>query len=157
MRQEKSLESSLPTASKQVHVDAVYNRYRRSLARWFQFAAPAFALMVCFLLGLALFLWKLTQTSDFALRYSNQAHYEIGVWMISLGVVFVLGCLVGLPGLMAARRFNKVKEEFTRSLRDALAVARDASATREVIEIERMLSRIENAKPHLPGQWDARV
>lgn len=74
-------------------------------------------------LGIVLLLVKMNNTSEMALRYSSQAHEQIGMW--ALGII-VLGFLtvvcLGLNNF-AKGRIRKTKEKAVASLRDKLAAS----------------------------------
>jgi len=142
IRKPESLKSKLPITSEKVDIDASYKSYRTTLAGWAQVGVPSGIFAVLSLLGLALFLWKITQTSDLALRYSNQTHTAMGEWIIGLGILFLITVGLALPTLRAQRAFKEAKEKFKTDLKDALAIAKDQSETREVIDIEEMLNTL---------------
>ena len=100
--------------------------------------------------ALGLFLWKLTQTSDFTLAFSNLAHQEMGIWILGFVGLF-LASFVTLQ-VWASKKdiFTKVKEQYTRNLRDELAIAKDENETRTTLELEAELRRVDGLQLPTP-------
>lgn len=149
LMEETGLKDTVPKAAAHCDLDRPYSDYRQALGRWFQTAIPSAVLSLFFIIGLAIFLLKISQTSNSALQYSNQAQTELGSWAIG---IFLLAIAVNIPlwpSLFAAKSFKKAKEELSKSLRDALAFTEKESETREKIEIEDMLRKLVNAKGNI--------
>lgn len=154
---ETSLKSTVPESAAHCDLDRRYSDYRQALGRWFQTAIPSALLSIFFLISLAIFLWKISQTSNFALQYSNQAHAELGSWGLGLILLAIAANVPFWPSLFAAKSFKKAKEELSKSLREALAFAGEQSVTREKIEIEDMLRKLANAKGNVFAEFNNKI
>lgn len=136
----------LPRVSERIELDKFHNTYRKTLLKVHGFGSVLLPSGTLFLIGLAVFAWKASQTSDFDLMYNRQAQEDMGSWMIGLGILVVIYLIAAFPYRKAHAEWKEAKLQLTTALRDALAFARDEGATREVIEIEQALEKLERIK-----------
>lgn len=81
------------------------------------------ALTIVTVLGWLLFFYKVTQTSEMALRYSTEAQESIGMWAM---VLIAMTCVSGLMLLLAGRvkrRRNALADTIRSDIRDQLSDA----------------------------------
>lgn len=93
-------------------------------------------------LGLLLFMWKLQQTSDFALRYDRRVQEEVGMWVLSLGLLGLIAIALLIATLVTAKSVAKASETHVQSLQDALAEARASQNVQTQVQIESELRRL---------------
>lgn len=101
--------------------------------------------------GIALFIWKLTQMSDWTRAFLNVPHQEMGQWF--LGLLF-LGFVYGMMAIIYSKLkedFSKTRNQYTAKLRDAIVTAREDADTSKLVHVEAELREIEGYK--LPAPW----
>ena len=74
-------------------------------------------------LGWVLFLFKMAQTSEMALRYSEAAQEDIGKWVLMLLVMTVVSIALFVMAGLAKKRVARAASDLTASLRQDLSGA----------------------------------
>ena len=133
-------------------LDPFYQEYLTAFSRWAKFFTFGITPAIAGGIVLVLFLWKITQTSDFVLGHSGQAHYEMGKWIIVIGVLLISAIPLLIMAARARKPFDVARENLRDKLKDGLAFAKDNGDTRAVIEIEEKLRKLESTKPYADSQ-----
>lgn len=89
-------------------------------------------------LGWLLFFYKISQTSEMAMRYSDDAHASIGAWIAVLFVMSVVSAGILGMGAKVNKRVKSLSSELTAELRSQL---HDADPARRS-EIESQLREL---------------
>lgn len=87
-------------------------------------------LVVVTALGWLLFLYKIGQTSEMALRYSSQAQESIGTWVMILLLLTVGSIFGGIVSGKMKRQSAQLAAELISSLRNLLSAASDSDRSR---------------------------
>ena len=131
-----------PTINRRL--DQSYQQYLDTLLSWLKLAIPTAVLGIIFVSVLGLYFWKLSQTSNFALQYDRQAHYEMGQWIIAMGLSGGAALLLKFMGEIPAKKsFDEALDVLKRELKVALAYAQDHSQTLDVINIQEFLAKLQ--------------
>jgi hypothetical protein len=88
--------------------------------------------------GWLLFLYKISQTSEAALRYSRAAHEEMGRWQIGLLIITALAVGYILLARFMGRKLERVRDERKASLRNQLDSASENERARIESELREM-------------------
>ena len=97
--------------------------WRRLKKGHFQTRRGAMILGVVTGLGWVLFLFKMAQTSEMALRYSEAAQEDIGKWVLMLLVMTVVSIALFVMASLAKKRVARAASDLTASLRQDLSGA----------------------------------
>ena len=100
---------------------------------------PAQFFGLTFLVLLALLLWKIFQTPAYVLQYSEEAHEQIGMFVLFIGVAFVGVLVAAVPFNKSKKRSEKLKQEAIASLRSSLGS--DASES-DRVQVESLLREL---------------
>ncbi|MGX1101356.1 hypothetical protein [Amorphus sp. MBR-141] len=90
-------------------------------------AGVAAALGIIAILGWALLLVKISQTSAYALQYSGRVHEQLGLWALGAGAITLIAIVLGIAAFRAIEQARHMKEEMVANLRQRLAAPIDAS------------------------------
>lgn len=92
-----------------------------------------------FLALLALLLWKIFQTPDYVLQYSEEAHEQIGTFVLFIGAAFVGMLIATVPFNKSKKQGETLKREAIASLRSSLGS--DASES-DRVQVESLLREL---------------
>lgn len=81
-------------------------------------------------LGWVLFLFKIAQTSEMALRYSEAAQEDIGKWVLMLLVMTAVSIALFVMAGLAKKRVARAASDLTTSLRQELSGAEGGDRAR---------------------------
>lgn len=118
---------------KTTSTDEKLNRWRKgnSAAKYQRAISKFFGIIT--LLAWGLFLYKISQTSEYAMQYDENTQASIGYWFVFLAVLtlFALGTWIGKRATSSMLR--KLKDEIVSDLRTELSRTEDAG-NRSLIE-----------------------
>ena len=77
------------------------------------------------ILGILLFFYKISQTSEMALQYSSDVQESVGNWVIVLFIMFVTSLFLQRRAGKCARQLKEMETTFVSDLRQRLASAQD--------------------------------
>ena len=97
--------------------------WRRKKKGHAQTRRGAMILGIATALGWVLFLFKMAQTSEMALRYSEAAQEDIGKWVLMLLVMTVVSIALFVMAGLAKKRVARAASDLTASLRQDLSGA----------------------------------
>jgi len=101
--------------------EAAYLTWKTQQAGTRVVTGVASALGVAAVFGWVLLLHKISQTSAFALRYSDRVHQQLGEWGVAVGALTLIAIVVGIMAIAAVVRSRRTKDALVASLRKRLA------------------------------------
>ena len=101
--------------------------------------------------GIALYIWKLSQMSDWTRAFSNILNQEMGQGFLVLLVLGFIYIVIGIIYVKSREAFSETRDQYMARLRETLVEAKEDADTQELVHTEAELRKIEGYKA--PAPW----